>query len=33
MKWMKEKLHKKALYDKEMNALKCIESASTHNET
>jgi hypothetical protein len=27
-----KKLHKKALHEKETNAYKCIESASTHNE-
>jgi hypothetical protein len=32
MKWMKKKLHKRALDEKETNGKKCIESTSTHNE-
>jgi hypothetical protein len=27
-----KQLHKRALYEKETNAYKCIENASTHNE-
>jgi hypothetical protein len=32
MKWMKKKLHKKALDEEKTNGQKCIENASTHNE-